>query len=120
VNSRVLIVAAGLACMSIVPAEAVVRLPATSPIVEANWQSPETLPRRSRNHCAYDSFSGRGYCSDHCGLDYQFLLLLARIVWSLPRRVWLLRLERIAALSPMIRPDVHWKWIFGQCRSSVA
>jgi hypothetical protein len=71
-NSRVLIVAAGLACMSIVPAGAWVRLPATSSIVEADWQSPETLPRRFGNHCAYDSFSGRGYCSDHCGFDYQF------------------------------------------------
>jgi hypothetical protein len=71
-NSRVLIVAAGLAYMSIVPAGAWVRLPATSPIVEVDWQSPETLPRRFRNHCAYDSFSGRGYCSDHCGFEYQF------------------------------------------------
>jgi hypothetical protein len=71
-NTRVLIVAAGLACMSIVPAGAWVRLPATTPIVEADWQSPVTLPRRFRNHCAYDSFRGRGYCSDHCGFDYQF------------------------------------------------
>ena len=30
------------------------------------------LPRRFRNHCSYDSYSGRSYCSDHCGFDYQF------------------------------------------------
>jgi hypothetical protein len=44
---------------------------ADRPFVEADWQSPETLPRRFRNHCAYDSFSDRAYCSEHCGFDYQ-------------------------------------------------
>jgi hypothetical protein len=44
-------------------------------IVEAadwDWQGPQSLPPRFRNHCSYDSFSGRPYCSDHCGIDYQF------------------------------------------------
>jgi hypothetical protein len=42
-------------------------------IVEAadwDWQGPQSLPPRFRNHCSYDSFSGRPYCSDHCGIDY--------------------------------------------------
>jgi hypothetical protein len=41
-------------------------------IVEADWQEPQSLPRRFRNHCSYNSFGGRSYCSDHCGFDYQF------------------------------------------------
>ncbi len=41
-------------------------------IVEADWQGPQSLPRRFRNHCSYDTFSGRSYCSDYCGFDYQF------------------------------------------------
>ena len=36
-----------------------------------DWQTPEQLPRRLRNHCAYDVESGRPYCSDHCGFNYQ-------------------------------------------------
>jgi hypothetical protein len=47
-------------------------------IVVVDWQSPQTLPRRFRNHCSYDGYGGyggyggRSYCSDHCGSDYQF------------------------------------------------
>ena len=37
----------------------------------ADWQTPEQLPPRLRNHCAYDVESGRPYCSDHCGFNYQ-------------------------------------------------
>jgi hypothetical protein len=37
----------------------------------ADWQTPDQLPRRLRNHCAYDVESGRPYCSDHCGFNYQ-------------------------------------------------
>jgi hypothetical protein len=41
-------------------------------VVAMDWQGPQSLPRRFRNHCSYDSYSGRSYCSDHCGVDYQF------------------------------------------------
>jgi hypothetical protein len=41
-------------------------------VVAMDWQGPQSLPRRFRNHCSYDSYSGRSYCSDHCGFDYQF------------------------------------------------
>ena len=42
------------------------------PVIQVDWQAPQSLPRRFRNHCAYDRFSGRPYCSDHCGSEYQF------------------------------------------------
>jgi hypothetical protein len=41
-------------------------------VIQADWQGPLSLPRRFRNHCGIDTFSGRPYCSDHCGFDYQF------------------------------------------------
>ena len=41
-------------------------------VIQADWQGPLSLPRRFRNHCAIDSLSGRPYCSDHCGFEYQF------------------------------------------------
>ena len=41
-------------------------------IVEADWQGPQSLPRRFRNHCSHDGSGARSYCSDHCGFDYQF------------------------------------------------
>ena len=47
-------------------------VPASSPIIQADWQDPQMLPRRFRNHCAYDRLRGRYYCSDHCGFEYQF------------------------------------------------
>jgi hypothetical protein len=40
--------------------------------VRVDWQEPGFLPRRFRNHCSFENFSGRPYCSDHCGIDYQF------------------------------------------------
>jgi hypothetical protein len=43
-----------------------------SPVVQADWQGPLSLPPRFRDHCAIDSASGRPYCSDHCGFEYQF------------------------------------------------
>ena len=46
-------------------------LPAPS-VVEADWQGPLSLPPRFRSHCVIDIFSGRPYCSNHCGIDYQF------------------------------------------------
>jgi hypothetical protein len=41
-------------------------------LIQVDWQEPQLLPPRYRNHCAYDRFSGRPYCSDHCGFEYQF------------------------------------------------
>jgi hypothetical protein len=41
-------------------------------IVRVDWQYPWQLPPRFRNHCRYDLFTARLYCSDHCGADYQF------------------------------------------------
>jgi hypothetical protein len=41
-------------------------------IVRIDWQYPPQLPPRFRNHCTYEYFTGRPYCSDHCGIDYQF------------------------------------------------
>jgi hypothetical protein len=46
--------------------------PADVPVIQVDWQVPQSLPPRFRNHCAYDHFSGRPYCSDHCGSEYQF------------------------------------------------
>jgi hypothetical protein len=46
-------------------------LPA-SPVMQADWQGPLALPPRFRNHCTIDWYSGRPYCSDHCGVEYQF------------------------------------------------
>ena len=43
-----------------------------SVVVRVDWQEPVQLPPRFRNHCAVERFSGRPYCADHCGLDYQF------------------------------------------------
>jgi Tfp pilus assembly protein PilV len=42
------------------------------PVIQVDWQAPQSLPRRFRNHCASDPFSGRPFCSDHCGSNYQF------------------------------------------------
>ena len=46
--------------------------PLQAPVIQVDWQYPLSLPPRFRNHCAIDTFSGRPYCSDHCGYDYQF------------------------------------------------
>ncbi len=53
------------------PAAAWIRLPASDPLVEVDWQSPQLLPPRFRNHCVFEADRGRFYCSDHCGFDYQ-------------------------------------------------
>ena len=39
--------------------------------IHADWQEPSFLPPRFRNHCTFENFTGRPYCSDHCGSDYQ-------------------------------------------------
>ena len=41
-------------------------------VVLADWQYPQSLPQRFRNHCSTEYFTGRPYCSNHCGSDYQF------------------------------------------------
>ena len=40
--------------------------------VPVDWQYPQQLPPRFRNHCRYEHFTSRPYCSNHCGSDYQF------------------------------------------------
>jgi hypothetical protein len=46
--------------------------PAAPPLLRIDWQYPHALPPRFRNHCGRDVFSGRPYCSAHCGFEYQF------------------------------------------------
>jgi hypothetical protein len=38
----------------------------------ADWQYPQQLPPRFRDHCTVENFTGRPYCLNHCGVDYQF------------------------------------------------
>jgi hypothetical protein len=45
--------------------------PEAGPLVPVDWQAPKQLPPHFRNHCTAENFSGRQYCSDHCGIDYQ-------------------------------------------------
>ena len=40
-------------------------------VIRVDWQGPEALAPRFRNHCGIDRF-GRAFCSNHCGLDHQF------------------------------------------------
>ncbi len=47
-------------------------LSARSPVMRVDWQYPQSLPTRFRNHCSSEYFTGRQYCSNHCGSDYQF------------------------------------------------
>jgi hypothetical protein len=47
-------------------------LPARDAAILVDWQYPESLPPRFRNHCSTEYFSGRSYCADHCGSGYQF------------------------------------------------
>jgi hypothetical protein len=61
-----------LASASICPAAPLNVLSATAPIVRVDWQEPAQLPPRFRNHCTVENFTARPYCSDHCGIDYQF------------------------------------------------
>lgn len=46
--------------------------PSSGPVTFADWQYPQSLPPRFRNHCSTEYFTGRPYCSDHCGGSYQF------------------------------------------------
>jgi hypothetical protein len=69
VRALALALFAGLGCAPMFAADGVP--PASGLTVRVDWQEPGYLPRRFRNHCAFDNFSGRPYCSDHCGIDYQ-------------------------------------------------
>ena len=40
--------------------------------VRIDWHYPWQLPPRFRNHCAYEYFTARPFCSNHCGSGYQF------------------------------------------------
>jgi hypothetical protein len=42
------------------------------PAIGVDWQDPQALPPQFRNHCRYDPGRGRWYCSNHCGIDFQF------------------------------------------------
>jgi len=57
---------------SVLPAQDLNHSPAARPIIAVDWQGPLSLPPRFRNHCSYDVDRGRWYCSNHCGIDYQF------------------------------------------------
>jgi hypothetical protein len=46
--------------------------PGSGLLIRVDWQDPQLLPPRFRNHCTYENFTGRPYCSNHCGADYQF------------------------------------------------
>jgi hypothetical protein len=46
--------------------------PAETPLVRVDWQDPASLPPHFRNHCSFDVMRGRWFCSNHCGIDYQF------------------------------------------------
>jgi hypothetical protein len=46
--------------------------PAGGAVIAVDWQDPWSLPPGFRNHCSYDVNHGRWYCSNHCGIDYQF------------------------------------------------
>lgn len=45
--------------------------PVNGPVALADWQYPQFLPPRLRNHCGSEYFTGRPYCADHCGGGYQ-------------------------------------------------
>ncbi len=64
-----------LAWLSVQPASAgwnAGSVSAVREVVRIDWQYPWQLPPRFRNHCAYEYFTARPYCSNHCGSGYQF------------------------------------------------
>jgi hypothetical protein len=61
-----------VASASACPAGAANLAPADGAVLRVDWQGPEQLPPRFRNHCTFENFTSRPYCSDHCGVDYQF------------------------------------------------
>ena len=71
-KAALLALVAGLASASNCPAAAISAVPGGAPLLRVDWQVPEQLPRQFRNHCSAENFTGRPYCSNHCGIDYQF------------------------------------------------
>jgi hypothetical protein len=63
---------AALAAVPVCRAAPIVTPSAAVALLRVDWQEPQSLPRRFRNHCAHEQFSHRPYCSDHCGFEYQF------------------------------------------------
>jgi len=63
---------ASIAWASVCPAEPLNDPAAAGALLRVDWQEPQVLPHRFRNHTVYEAFSGRPYCSDHCGVEYQF------------------------------------------------
>ena len=61
----------GVGWISACPADAADGTLASGYYIHADWQEPAFLPPRFRNHCSIENFTGRPYCSDHCGSDYQ-------------------------------------------------
>ena len=61
-----------VASASACPAGTANLAPAEGAVLFVDWQGPEQLPPRFRNHCTFENFTSRPYCSDHCGADYQF------------------------------------------------
>ena len=72
VKAFALAVMACLAGAPACPAAAPDLSPVRATLIPVDWQGPAQLPPRFRNHCSVDWLSGRVYCADHCGIDYQF------------------------------------------------
>jgi len=72
VRTLALALLACVAMIAVCTASPITAIPTGARIVEVDWQDSQALPPRFRNHCAYDRLSGRYYCSDHCGFQYQF------------------------------------------------
>jgi hypothetical protein len=70
--TRIVVAALYVLLVSPPVASAVEILHPGNSVVRADWQGPLQLPPWFRNHCTYENFTGRPYCSDHCGIDYQF------------------------------------------------
>ena len=63
---------AGLTSASVSQAVEMAHLPQSGSLIRVDWQTPDQLPPKFRNHCTAENFTGRLYCSNHCGIDYQF------------------------------------------------
>jgi hypothetical protein len=63
---------ATLTLVSVSQAVEMASLPQSGLLIRVDWQTPDQLPPKFRNHCTAENFTGRPYCSNHCGIDYQF------------------------------------------------
>jgi hypothetical protein len=71
-KAAVLTFLAGVAVAQSCTAAAAAILPARDFVLRVDWQYPQSLPPRFRNHCSTEYWTGRAYCADRCGGDYQF------------------------------------------------